>query len=275
MRTLPNYYLFLLLNIALLHWSIAPGLLNVNALAYFAFLQNLITPFDLFFWESWSLAVEEWFYFLFPMVLAALALLFRKAQQPAFLLAVVLFLIIPLLLRPHLSQGVQDAAMADLFIRKMVFTRSDTIGYGLLAAWVHHSWPLAWKRWRALMAVLGAIVLLVCMELYGHASLAWLMNGQPTLLALGLALLLPVLSTWRTTPAWGAPVVFISKVSYAWYLVHMPLLYLWEGLFVDRSAPITVLLYLAFWPLGLLLSATVYRFWEKPWLDLRERWVPR
>lgn len=275
LRTLPNYYLFLLLNIALLYVGLAPGLLNENALAYFAFAQNLIVPLDLFFWESWSLAVEEWFYFLFPLLLAAFSVLFRNSPQRSFLIAVTLFLLPPLVWRIHVSQNILDVQMADVFVRKMVFTRLDTIGFGLLGAWVQHMWPLAWERWRIVTAVLGTIILFLCIQLFATAELPWSMVVQLSLLPMGLALWLPLLSTWRSTPSWGAAVVFISKVSYAWYLVHMPFLYLWEGLLVERSALVTLLLYLAFWLVGPLFSAAVYRFWEKPWMDLRERWVPR
>lgn len=165
--------------------------------------------------------------------------------------------------------------MADLFVRRMVFARLDTIGFGLLAAWVQDQRPQAWKRARMIAAGLGTIVLIVCVELHGNSSLKWSMIGQPTLLAVGIALLLPILSTWETLPRWGAPVVFISKIAYAWYLVHMPLRYVGEGFLVDRSALVTVLLYLLFWLVGALLSAVVYRWWERPWMALRERWVPR
>jgi peptidoglycan/LPS O-acetylase OafA/YrhL len=49
----------------MLYAGLSTGILNVNVLAYFVFLQNFWVPLDLFFWESWSLAVEEWFYLLF------------------------------------------------------------------------------------------------------------------------------------------------------------------------------------------------------------------
>jgi peptidoglycan/LPS O-acetylase OafA/YrhL len=73
LRTLPNNHLFLLLNIALVALGLAPGLLNANTAAYFVFLQNLWKQLGLFFWESWSLAVEEWFYLLFPPLVALFA----------------------------------------------------------------------------------------------------------------------------------------------------------------------------------------------------------
>ncbi|MBK6892203.1 MAG: acyltransferase [Flavobacteriales bacterium] len=68
LRTLPNYYLFLLLNILLVSVGAAPGMLGHMTAAYAVFMQNFHLPLDLFFWESWSLAVEEWFYLLFPLI---------------------------------------------------------------------------------------------------------------------------------------------------------------------------------------------------------------
>src|SRR5690349_15328487 len=41
LRTLPNYYLFLLVNIVLLYFGLSRGQLNYSALYYFFFLQNL------------------------------------------------------------------------------------------------------------------------------------------------------------------------------------------------------------------------------------------
>ncbi|HMC97241.1 MAG TPA: acyltransferase, partial [Flavobacteriales bacterium] len=79
LRTLPNYYLFLVINIVLLSFGLTRGMLNHSALYYFAFLQNLYKPVDTFFWESWSLVIEEWFYLLFPILLFGLMWLLRVA----------------------------------------------------------------------------------------------------------------------------------------------------------------------------------------------------
>lgn len=275
LRTLPNYYLFLLINILLLHWGYAQGLLNVNALAYFAMLQNVIVPLDLFFWESWSLAVEEWFYVLFPVLLILLTSLVRKANDRLFLVAILLFLIVPLLFRVQAAQGIHDMPTADLYIRRMVLTRLDTIGYGLLAALLHRSWRSQWSAWRIPAFTLGSILLGFGTTLHDASSLYWVMTGQHVLMALGLALLLPLLSTWTRMPRWGAPIALVSRISYAWYLVHMPLRYPWQRLMEGRDEPTTIFLYIAFWIVGIALSAVVYRLWERPWMDLRERWERR
>jgi len=273
LRTLPNYYLFLVINILLLHWGYARGLLNVNALAYFAMLQNLIVPLDLFFWESWSLAVEEWFYLLFPILLLTLAFLFRKASDNIFLGAILVFLLVPLLLRIQAAQGIHDMPTADLYIRRMVLTRLDTIGYGLLAALLHRTWTDHWSTWRMPAFIVGLVLLVFGTTLHDASYLYWVMTGQHILMAIGLALLLPLLSTWIAKPPWGTPVIFISKVSYAWYLVHMPLRYPWQRLMDGQDEGMTIVLYIAYWVVGIALSMLVFRFWERPWMDLRERWL--
>ena len=71
-RTLPNYYLFLLINIILIYYGLTPGFLNKYLSTFFVFFQNFHKPYDFLFWESWSLCVEEWFYLTFPLVLLLL-----------------------------------------------------------------------------------------------------------------------------------------------------------------------------------------------------------
>ena len=64
-RTLPNYYLFVLINILLVWWGTRPGELD-EVWKYLVFIQNLFGPHPLFFPEAWSLAVEEVFYLFIP-----------------------------------------------------------------------------------------------------------------------------------------------------------------------------------------------------------------
>ena len=64
-RTLPNYYFFFALHIVFYYvFSIEE---NIDWRGLF-FLQNVNSPPEGFFRESWSLAVEEWFYLVFPFI---------------------------------------------------------------------------------------------------------------------------------------------------------------------------------------------------------------
>ena len=61
-RTLPNYYLFLFLQMAWRAWVLGyPGVLSLDW-QYIVFAQNLTDGPSFFFPETWSLSIEEWFY---------------------------------------------------------------------------------------------------------------------------------------------------------------------------------------------------------------------
>ncbi|MCD4692674.1 MAG: acyltransferase, partial [Calditrichales bacterium] len=78
LRILPNYYLILAINYILVNSDISAGSTDKFGIVLFAtFTQNLYYPFYDFFWESWSLAVQEWFYLLFPIFLMIFTRLFN------------------------------------------------------------------------------------------------------------------------------------------------------------------------------------------------------
>src|SRR5438045_3036885 len=68
-RTLPLFFLFLIINIIFERSFRAHAVNFREGLTHGLFLRNL-TGFNMtFFPESWSLAIEEWFYLLFPAAL--------------------------------------------------------------------------------------------------------------------------------------------------------------------------------------------------------------
>ena len=79
-RTLPNYYLILLLNIVIVYFGIIKEDFSQFNWKFFFFLQNFTKPFTGFFWESWSLSIEEWFYLLFPIILVSIYLLLKMSK---------------------------------------------------------------------------------------------------------------------------------------------------------------------------------------------------
>ena len=70
-RTLPNYYLFLLINIIAFSYFKDSYQWNYS---YLFFLQNLAWMPERFFSVSWSLAVEEWFYLIVPSLVFILCI---------------------------------------------------------------------------------------------------------------------------------------------------------------------------------------------------------
>ena len=270
-RTLPNYYLFLILNIILVVAGLIPGVVNHNAFAYFIFLQNVVKPLDLFFWESWSLAVEVWFYTLFPLLLMVLYRSIGLSLRLSYLISVLLLIAVPALLRIPLSEGLQTLWDSDVGIRRMVFTRLDTIAFGALAAWLHAYQPREWERWRWPLFLAGSAFVLLSAMFRSEEHLDYLNTWFFTFTAAGMAAMLPLLAAWRNGGVLRPIVVYVSRVSYALYLTHLPLRYLLIGSFEGLSWSATVLLYLAWWAACFSIAGLVLHFYEQPILDRRDR----
>ncbi|MBX2971628.1 MAG: acyltransferase [Flavobacteriales bacterium] len=270
LRTLPNYYLFLGVNIVLVHLGVIHGILNVNLLAFFVFLQNFHVHVDLLFVESWSLAVEEWFYLLLPLLLAAFAWLLRVKW--AFLAAALVMLVMPPILRSQVVGSVPSPALFNAYVGMLVIHRLDAIAWGVLMAWLAHYMPAPLHRWRHALCVVGAAALAVLYSVMDLEDLRFIANVHFTAFAGATSMLLPTLAQWSAA-GWSAPITFISRISYALYLVHLPVYYL--GRYLDLFAGGSLIIYAGYWVLCIALAAVVYRYWERPFMALRDGFSAR
>ena len=92
-RTLPNYFLVLLVNILIVLYL--GRALPDSLVRYFFFLQNAWSGMDIFFTESWSLPIEEFAYIIGPIVLFSAGSVSGKANRSAaFLWATVLVILL-------------------------------------------------------------------------------------------------------------------------------------------------------------------------------------
>lgn len=284
-RTIPLFGLALGLNVLFERLWKGNALDARQVLEAGLFCGNLWRPHLAFFPESWSLAVEEWFYLLFPLGLLAAGLA-RGPRRSSFWITGGLLYLTAFALRWH-SAGLPDGTWIDTQ-RCSVWLRLDALVTGVLAAGLHRAAPEAWCRWRwpLLLAGLG---------LAGAAYLSiWTWVGvipttiddtffartlRFTALSTGVALLLPFLST-LAAPADNGLLRSIRRIalwSYALYLVHWPLFQLLSGgpLAAWHQKPEHhVLMFLGKQAAALALAALVYRLWEKPFLRLRDRLMP-
>lgn len=273
-RTLPNYYLVLLLNYILVATSVIGGSDSLEQFdwTFLVFAQNLNSGFYGFFWESWSLSVEEWFYISLPLLIVLLR--FVLSKKNTLLVAIVLLILCPMYYRYSQIDMNYDAFWFDVEIRKVVLVRLDTIIYGVLAAYVAYYFQSFWYKTRWFTFLLGMAVLLFVMytphpidTLYGKVFYF-------TVLSIGAMLLLPMASSVRENSLGylGQGIMYISKISYAMYLVNLALV---AQVIVKNFPPETVgehwLAYMVFWTGTIVFASILYYSYERPMMQLRDK----
>lgn len=269
-RTLPNYFLFLLINIVLIYFGLINGFLNQYLVTYFVFFQNFYKPYDFLFWESWSISIEEWFYFLFPFTLLLFFSITKYTikRKNIILTTIVFFLICPLIYRILLFQSNPNLDF-DLYFRKLVLTRLDTIGFGLMGAYLHYYNIVFWGKNKNTFFILG-IVLIFILTIIDIHNIVFLKTFYYSLIGFSILLLLPKLESLKNEKIPLKPFQFISKISYSMYLIHIPLTQIISKIFVFSNKFDAILIYLLFWIILITISNLVYRFYEKPIMNLRD-----
>lgn len=285
-RTIPNYYLFLVVNVVLVYLGVASGAFHWT---YLVFSQNLYFPEPQphFFGESWSLATDEWFYFLMPLILGLVMLYRRTGVQAAFLATAAILIVGPILTR-SLHAVPADFFAWDAQIRRITVFHLDATGWGVLAAAVNRWYKPWWQDAIGAKALAGgATSLLGLAMIWVLVGAGWgsgwhyvTMNALSlTLIGAGTFLIMP----WLTALAIPRGIFdqFVEKTSlysYSIYLCHFPLIFIVKHLMsLGREASdATVLMAVVVW-LAMVygVSAAVFYRFEKPVSDLRERYTRR
>lgn len=278
-KILPNYYLVLLLNIILVYYGFIykdNGWENFNW-KFFFFLQNLYSPFYAFFWESWCLSVAVWFYIFFPIFLVMFYYVLNKmevSKKDIFLITVVTFLTIPFILRHEVAADIDvDSFWLGVKIYKVVIFRLDAIALGLLAAYIKYYYPNAWFKSRNITFILGIVISYLILYSVWEPNHFVTKVYRISFQSIGCALLLAKFDSIKTAPKGITKVVtHISLISYSMYLINLGLVSeVIRDNFPPTNAKEAVVTYLIFWAVVLIGSTLLYKYYERPITNLRER----
>jgi peptidoglycan/LPS O-acetylase OafA/YrhL len=273
-RTLPNYYLILLVNILLVSKGVIGGADAMDQFnwKFFVFCQNLASGYYGFFWESWSLSVEEWFYIVLPLVVVLLRSFLSKKDTLLFTIAILIAA--PLAYR--ISQGNEqvDKFWYDVEFRKVVIMRLDTIIYGVLAAYIKYYYVDFWKRSRWIAFVAGIVIIYTAILIPKEPNDLFSKTFFFSMVSIGAMMLLPLADSVKNyrTKIIGKTLTHISLISYSMYLINFALVaQVIVKNFPPKNEMEQVVWYFIFWGITIVLSTVLYYFFEKPMMKLRDR----
>ncbi len=272
-RTLPNYFLFLILNLTLFQWLFGMRDFNIR---YFFFLQNFAWPAPYLMNESWSLAIEEWFYIFFPLVML-IFLCLPVLKKKALLTGLVVYLLVSTVIR--FTGAVETDLSWDQGFRKVVIFRLDSIGYGVLIAYLNFFYNTLLEKYKKLMLVTGCGMVLFSIAVFSYSVLTikdTFFNKTVLFIVtdLGLALLLPYFKGIKVKSGFlPYAITHISIVSYSIYLIHHSfVIQLLHELFPSGTLP-WYILYALYIIITFFLSTLVYKYFERPMTALRSRFT--
>jgi peptidoglycan/LPS O-acetylase OafA/YrhL len=252
---------------------------SIAAIPNVLFVQNYIWPETRWF-ASWSLAIEEHFYLVLPMVLAAIAML-RPQWQGRSIVAFCVAACVGVPIMRHFACGGED--QDELLMQTHL--RADALCFGVLLGYFHHHhrrrfieaarfWPLY---------VIATVAALALVHYYPRTN-TWLGGTLGfTALYLGFGGLVVLAAAYPFIGRSSRPLgwlIAIGAYSYTIYVVQA-ITRIGPGFksaqrladsFTGMELPVEGFLFVTTTVLG---GFVVSHLVERPCLKLRERWFPK
>lgn len=269
-RTLPNYFLFLLVMIPF-HVYIKKDTIDWDVISeYFYFGQNLLKVSSGFYGISWSLCIEEWFYLLFPIPLFLLKKLGIKNIN-AFCLTILLFYVLCFIVKNYLLViGIQN-------LRMVALGRLDSITSGVLVAVIKLNFNT--KNTNTL-AIFGVALFVISLGIMMFSNVDFSENILLLfLIPLSFSLLLPKIELLKFPENKFSFIKIcltnMSLWSYSIYLSHIPILFTLYYL-TDNSSNslfIKLLIKVLGFILTIVVSKWLFVYFETPLTNKRPKEV--
>lgn len=279
-RTLPNYYLILVMNVLL--WFLIYDEIPEKLYLYFFYLQNLTTTSPDFYRISWSLAVEQFSYIVGPiLLLITVTIIPNIKRHVAFLGISVLMLFLFFSSRIYFNSTKELASFFEWneTLRKVSIYRLDAIYYGFILYYLYAKNYIK-ESWYKVLFYFGIVCILI-LHVFLFSIGIQIQSAQTfftvfylPLNSIAICALIPFLMQVRFKENLFLRIVTtLSLISYSIYLLHYSIiLHAMKVLFPSEQL-VGVSLYgytILYWFLVLISSYVLYRFFEKPITDLRD-----
>lgn len=274
-RTLPAYY-FTIVIIIFISYLTSKSIPIVALLKTLFFSQNIYYYNNLFFRESWSLSIEEWFYLAIPIILYIFYRIFRINVKSSVLITSFIIILFSVFIRFYISSKTEIKAINEWneSIRSVVITRMDSLMIGVLLAWLFIYKLTLFKKFKNVMFLIGLVVfvtnkLLLNLGIISYENL-YMQVVYFTLIPLSIGLMIPYLYYLKLDEN-NIIVKIITKISiisYSLYLINLTIISI---LILEPLKIHYWFKFILFWVLTLSLSILMYKFIEMPFMKLRDK----
>jgi peptidoglycan/LPS O-acetylase OafA/YrhL len=279
-RILPVYYLALAVKFIFFDHSI-----GWNILYYVFFLQNHFYGIQ-YYSVTWSLVIEEWFYLTAPLYIMAAYTIFKKQTIRRLLFSLLAFIVLVNIGR-FIYVSVKNVPFEG--VNGNVPFRLDSLFCGVIIAFLKLEIPALFRKLTSGIYFLIGLSIFLSYTIY----LGWLASHPPArdiqvfprtfglfVLSASIALMIPAIQGLTLNPLRNIVnksvyqfVTMTSLLTYSIYLVH-PFVFPYflenpvkpgSGMWFAETFGAIFLTYAIAW--------LIYRFYEKPVLQLREKFA--
>jgi len=286
-RTLPNYYLFLGIN--LIVFNIYYSGIPENLVKFLYFGDNITGEHPTFYMESWCLSIEEYSYLLGPLIFLILFLSNKNGNRMKNLwggtIAIIIFFFIT---KCYYNTTVSGSTLEfwNTHLKPIVLYRIDAVYYGVLGAIISVQYAEKWTKYKVKLIQFSGVSLFVFFYILPYLGVR--IEYFPffynvlyfPLLSVLILCAVPFLSEYdsisRKSPFYKV-ITFMSVISYNAYLVHYSIvLFILKSFFYEEDNTFleAVLLTSAYFVISIFLAAVLHKYYETPMMNIRDKkWI--
>jgi peptidoglycan/LPS O-acetylase OafA/YrhL len=261
MRTVPPY-LIALVCVAIVFRQFG----SADFFKYGLYVGNLFDQHlnNDFFPVAWSLAVEEWYYVVFPLALIITAPFLRRTGKQAIIVGIGFVVAIALIRLLFAS----DEGWGE-HTRRIVIFRIDSIAYGfLLYLWVSKAHSLRDKLPQIGIAFLVSTALIYTINLGAVQDANRIYRDVHPFVsaAFGCSAILLFIALEERLSFTERLASYMGRISYPVYLLHLPAIYILTALLQSQALWVQFITYV----ISAVAIATAFNWWiERPILAAR------